>query len=78
MPRRGGLDWEAANRRERVAPRAESPVYVRRSERSDQWLLRYVRFPNRCEACGDELVKGERGWMLRDEGGWRFLHEACR
>lgn len=79
MPRRGGLDWEAANRRQRQRQaEPDKPVQPRRSERSDQWLLRSMRYAARCEQCSEEVVKGERALMLRDDGRWRFRHEMCR
>jgi hypothetical protein len=37
-----------------------------------------MRYPADCEACREEIIKGERAWMLRDDQGWHFQHEACR
>lgn len=75
------MDWEAARQANRAAAQratdAGRSVYVRRSERSDQWLLRAMRYAGPCEACGDEIIKGERCWMLRSDA-WHFRHEACR
>lgn len=80
MSRRGGIDWEAARRRERErAARVPPPVLPRASERSEPvWHLRYMRFPARCEACGEECIKGERAWLRKDGERWLFLHEVCR
>lgn len=80
-PRSGGMDWNAARQATRAAAvRAADPgrtVYVRRGERSDQWLLRPMRYAGTCEVCEDEIIKGERCWMQRTDA-WHFQHEACR
>lgn len=77
MSRNRAMNYEKARRDAKLqAATAPNPVYVRKSERSNQWGKTCIKYAATCEVCLDDIIKGELSYRMKDTH-WHHRHLEC-